>query len=74
GSGRALVFRDGTLIAARWSKKDDASPTTLTYASGSLKGTPVPLVRGQDACQVVPIGTAVTWKIGPRVIDQPTAE
>jgi hypothetical protein len=67
GSGRALVFRDGTLVTARWSKKDDASPTRLTYASGPLKGMPVPLVRGQIAVQIVPSSTAVTWRIGRRV-------
>jgi hypothetical protein len=69
GTGRALVFRDGTLITARWSKKDDASPTRLLYASGPLKGTPVPLVRGQIAIQIVPISTAVTWKLGRRVVE-----
>jgi hypothetical protein len=69
GTGRALVFRDGTVIAARWSKKDDASPTLLLYASGPYKGTPVALIRGQIAIQVVSESTAVTWKIGPREVN-----
>src|SRR3990172_6188791 len=64
GQGRALVFRDGALVDATWSKADDASPTLLLYASGTLKGTPVALVRGQIVIQVVPTSTQVTWKLG----------
>jgi hypothetical protein len=64
GQGRALVFRDGALVDATWSKADDASPTLLLHASGTLKGTPVALVRGQIVIQVVPTSTEVTWKLG----------
>ena len=64
GRGRALVFRDGLVIAATWAKKNDASPTRLLYAGGSLKGQPVPLVRGQIIIQIVPATTRVTWKLG----------
>ncbi|MGH2407660.1 MAG: DUF3048 domain-containing protein [Candidatus Limnocylindrales bacterium] len=74
GSGRALVFRDGEVIAARWSKRDDASPTRLLYASGPDKGMPVPLVRGQVAIQVVPLTLAVTWKVGLKVVDHSMGE
>ena len=74
GSGRAMVFRDGEVVAARWSKKNDASPTLLTYANGPDKGMPVPLVRGQIAIQVVPLTMAVTWKAGQAVVDHSTAE
>jgi hypothetical protein len=74
GSGRALVFRDGMVIRARWSKKDDASPTQLLYASGPEKGTPVALVRGQIAIQVVPISLAVSWKIGRRIVSTSQAD
>jgi hypothetical protein len=74
GTGRALVFRDGQAIAARWSKKDDASPTLFTYASGPLQGKPVELVRGQIAIQVVATGTAVRWTIGPPFVDHSLAE
>ena len=64
GQGRALVFRDGALVVATWSKADDASPTLLLYASGTRKGTPVALVRGQIVMQVVPASTEVTWDLG----------
>lgn len=64
GTGKALVFRDGTVVKATWSKKGETAPTRLLYASGPLKGQPVPLVRGQIAIQVVPKGTDVTWKLG----------
>ena len=64
GTGKALVFRDGQVIKATWSKKNDTSPTRFLYASGPNKGKPVPLVRGQIAIQVVPKSTKVTWKLG----------
>jgi hypothetical protein len=64
GSGKALVFRDGQVIKATWSKKSELAPTRFLYAAGSLKGQPVPLVRGQIAIQVVPKSTKVTWKTG----------
>lgn len=73
GSGRALLFRDGKAIASRWSKSSDGSPTRFLYASGSLKGTPVPLVRGQIAIQVVPLDMKVTYTLGtkPATSEQP---
>jgi hypothetical protein len=74
GSGRALVFRDGTVVAARWSKKDDAAPTKLLYAGGPYKGLPVPLVRGQIVIQVVPITLPVAWKLGQRVVNHSLAD
>jgi len=64
GTGRALIFRDGEVIKATWSKKNETAPTRFLYASGPLKGKPVPLVRGQIAIQVVPKSTKVTWKLG----------
>ncbi len=64
GTGKALVFRDGQVIKATWSKKNDNAPTRFLYASGPLKGEPIPLVRGQIAIQVVPKATNVTWKVG----------
>lgn len=64
GSGKALVFRDGQVIKATWSKKNDTAPTRFLYAAGALKGQPIPLVRGQIAIQVVPKSTNVTWKVG----------
>jgi len=64
GTGKALVFRDGDLVRATWSKKSENAPTRFLFAKGPLKGTPVPLVRGQIAIQVVPKATNVTWKLG----------
>ncbi len=65
GSGRALVMRDGLEIEATWSKASDGAPLLLTYRGGPNAGSPVPLVRGQIAIQVVPIGTAVTVRTAP---------
>ena len=64
GTGKAIVFRDGQVIKATWSKKSETAPTRFLYASGAHKGEPVPLVRGQIAIQVVPKSTNVTWKVG----------
>lgn len=64
GTGRALIFRDGRAIAARWSKSSDGAPTEFVYASGFLKGSPVPLVPGQIVIQVVPLDTNVTYELG----------
>ncbi|MDQ3870225.1 MAG: DUF3048 domain-containing protein [Chloroflexota bacterium] len=54
GTGRALVMRNGEVIAARWSKASATAPTRLTYASGCRAGQPVGLVPGQIFIQVVP--------------------
>ena len=64
GSGKALVFNDGKLTKATWSKKNELAPTRFLYASGPQKGKPIPLVRGQIAIQVVPKSTNVSWKLG----------
>jgi hypothetical protein len=64
GSGRALVLRNGEVIAARWSKADDRSSTLVTYADGRRQGQPVGLVRGQIFVQVVPNDLAITIRAG----------
>ena len=64
GTGKALVFNDGKLTKAIWSKKNELAPTRFLYASGPKKGEPIPLVRGQIAIQVVPRSTNVSWKLG----------
>ncbi|MGZ6312325.1 MAG: DUF3048 domain-containing protein [Candidatus Limnocylindrales bacterium] len=71
GSGSALVFNNGGVIQARWSKASDGAPTILTYAAGPLKGQPVPLVRGQTFVQVVAVSTKVTWSLGRIVPRRP---
>jgi len=64
GSGSALVFNNGGVVKARWSKASNAAPTLLTYASGPNVGQPVPLVRGQIFFQVVSTSTKITYTIG----------
>ncbi|MGO9180529.1 MAG: DUF3048 domain-containing protein [Candidatus Limnocylindrales bacterium] len=60
GTGQALVLRDGLAFDATWSKASDEAPLLLTLATSGSAGTPVQLVRGQIAIQVVPVGTVVT--------------
>jgi len=60
GSGKALVFNNGRMVRATWRK---ASLTAPTYLYGP-DGKPVTLTVGQTFVQVVPIGTAVTYKLG----------
>jgi len=74
GSGKALVFNDGKLTKAIWSKKNELAPTRFLYASGPNKGRPIPLVRGQIAIQVVPKSTNVTWKLGKAAAPPAPAE
>lgn len=60
GSGKALVFTGGGLVKATWRK---ASMTAPTYLYGP-DGRPVTLTAGQTLVQVVPLGTAVSYKLG----------
>ncbi len=57
GSGKALVFRDGRVIAGTW-RKDTAAGLTRFFDSS---GTEVTLVRGRIFIQVVENGTNVTY-------------
>ena len=56
GTGKAIVFRDGAMIAGTW-RKDDVGSLTRFYDAA---GTEIPLVRGRIFIQVVPTGTRVT--------------
>ena len=58
GSGKAWVFREGTLVKGRWEKATDIAPTRLVDKAGKE----IPLVRGRTFFQVVPIGTKVTYR------------
>ena len=58
GSGRAIVFKDGTAISATWKKPSNTALTRLYDSSGKE----IPLVRGEIFIQSVAIGTAVTYK------------
>jgi len=64
GHGNALVFNNGRVVKAIWSKASTTAPTLLKYASGSQAGQPVPFVRGQIFFQVVATGTTISYKIG----------
>jgi hypothetical protein len=57
GSGTALVFRDGTVIAGTW-KKPSASELTRFY---DAEGAEITLVRGRIFVQVVATGTNVEY-------------
>ena len=57
GSGKALVFRDGHVIAGTWRKQNAADLTRFYDAAG----TEIALVRGRIFIQVVPTGTRVTY-------------
>lgn len=58
GSGKALVFEDGGVETATWSKASDPAPTSLVDAT---TGKPVQFNRGNTWFEVVPIGNSVTY-------------
>jgi hypothetical protein len=58
GEGTAWIFREGTLVKARWSKTGVGEPTRLIDASG----TEIPLVRGRTFFQIVATTAKVTQK------------
>ena len=60
GSGQALVFNNGGVVKATWKKASMTAPTLLYGPDGK----PVTLTVGQTFVQVVPVGTAVTYKLG----------
>lgn len=57
GSGKALVFEDGTVTAVTWSKASAAAQTQLTDANGQ----PVKFNVGNTWFSVVPTTNAVTY-------------
>lgn len=57
GSGKALVFEDGGVTDATWSKADDHAPTVLTDAGGK----PIQFNRGNTWFEVLPTGNSVTY-------------
>ena len=58
GKGRALVFREGRVVEATWSKARDADPTLIL----DQDGVELPLVRGRTFIQSGPPSTKVTVK------------
>lgn len=61
GSGRSLVFRDGSVVVGTWRKSSTGDLTRFYDAHGQE----VALDRGRIFIQVVPIGTNVTYKAIP---------
>jgi hypothetical protein len=57
GSGKALVFRNGTVVIGTWRKADAGGLTRFFDPAG----VEVPLVRGRIFIQVVATGTAVSY-------------
>lgn len=57
GSGNALVFQDGIVTEARWSKKDRTARTIFTDS----KGKEIEFNRGQIWIDMLPTGTNVTY-------------
>jgi hypothetical protein len=57
GSGQALVFTDGTVTPATWTKPSDAAATQILSASGKQ----VSFNRGNTWYEIVPTGTTVTY-------------
>jgi hypothetical protein len=58
GSGRAVIFQNGTATEATWSKTSESSQITFTDANGLS----IPLVRGQTWITAIPNGPGdVIW-------------
>lgn len=58
GTGRAVIFQNGTATEATWTKTSKTSQITFTDTSG----TDVPLIRGQTWLVALPNGYGdVTW-------------
>lgn len=57
GTGKALVFQDGKVIEANWSKKDRVSRTIFT----DKKGQEINFVRGRVWISIVDNSTQVTY-------------
>ena len=56
GSGQAVVFTDGGVTTASWSKAADGAPTYLLDSADR----PVSLNRGNTWYEIVPTGAAVS--------------
>ncbi|HSX01305.1 MAG TPA: DUF3048 domain-containing protein [Candidatus Saccharimonas sp.] len=57
GSGKAIVFRDGTAVTGTWVKDSRTSRTRLLDASGA----DIPLDVGNTWYSIVPVGRPVTY-------------
>lgn len=57
GSGKALVFKNGQVIEAKWSKKDRLSRTFFT----DLQGQEIEFAPGKIWIEILPAGNQVTY-------------
>lgn len=57
GSGKAVVFRDGTAIEGTWSKPNHSTRTKFTDAQGNE----IKLNPGNTWYSIVPVGNSVTY-------------
>ncbi|PIS08948.1 hypothetical protein COT75_03735 [Candidatus Beckwithbacteria bacterium CG10_big_fil_rev_8_21_14_0_10_34_10] len=57
GTGKALVFQDGKVVKANWSKKNRIGRTVFTTEGGSE----IEFVRGRIWIEVLPTGTDVNY-------------
>ncbi len=57
GMGDVLIFQNGGVVKAKWSKKDRESQLLIL----DVRGKPVPLVRGLTWISVLDTGTTVTY-------------
>ncbi len=57
GQGRALVFRDGDVVAGTWTKASHSARTKLLDAAG----VEIPLDAGNTWYSVIPTGNVVTY-------------
>ncbi|RWZ78637.1 MAG: DUF3048 domain-containing protein [Candidatus Microsaccharimonas sossegonensis] len=58
GSGKAVIFQDGTAQEVTWTKKSKTEQIAFTDASGN----DVPLARGQTWLTSVPLTGGVSWQ------------
>lgn len=58
GSERAMIFRDGGMLQARWKKDSPADPLKLLDADGSL----VPLNGGPTWIEIIDQNGTASWK------------
>ncbi len=57
GTGKAMVFQDGTETDVTWSKKDRESRTIFTDS----KGKQISFNRGRIFIEIIPVGNKVTF-------------
>ncbi|MCC7543317.1 DUF3048 domain-containing protein [bacterium] len=58
GTGKAVLFQDGTATECRWQKTSDAGRLTLLDTSGQE----LSLNRGQSWVSILPTGRAASWQ------------